>query len=143
MQTAGGIGAGGIATAKLANSAVSTDKLAPNSVTSAKIADGAVGSADLAAKVVTRAKLADELFPLVAIEEVSKQYTVGANSTTNLLIGDVPVKAGYTNVGMCNFASGSNSCLVSSVSGRYIGIKNVDSKSITTTARVTFLYVRS
>lgn len=59
MQTAGGIGAGGIAAAKLANSAVSTEKLAANSVTSAKIADGAVGTADLAAKAVTSAKLAD------------------------------------------------------------------------------------
>ena len=59
MQTAKGISDKGIPSTKLANSAVSTEKLAANSVTSAKIADGAVGTADLAAKAVTSAKLAD------------------------------------------------------------------------------------
>lgn len=49
MQTAEGINAGGIASAKLADGAV----------TSAKIADGGVGTADLAAKAVTDAKLSD------------------------------------------------------------------------------------
>ena len=98
--------------------------------------------ADLAAKSVTRAKMADEMFPMVAITEVTKQYTVGANSTSSVFMGDVPEKAGYTNVGMCNFYSGNSLCFVSGISGRYMYIKNTSSNAITATAKLTFLYSR-
>lgn len=132
MQTAKEINDKGIPGAKLADSCI----------TSAKIADGAVGMADLAAKSVTRAKMADEMFPMVAITEVTKQYTVGANSTSSVFMGDVPEKAGYTNVGMCNFYSGNSLCFVSGISGRYMYIKNTSSNAITATAKLTFLYSR-
>lgn len=133
MQTAKGINDKGIPGTKLADGAV----------TSAKIADGGVGTADLAAKAVTRAKIADEVFPLFALNEVSKQYTVGAGSTVSVFMGDVPIEAGYTNVGICNFYSGNASCLVSGISGRYMYLKNTSSSSVTATARLTFLYFRA
>lgn len=54
MQTAGGINAGGIASAKLADGAVVASKIGPLAVTSAKIADGAVGLAKLGADAKAR-----------------------------------------------------------------------------------------
>lgn len=54
MQTAGGINAGGIASAKLADGAVVASKIGPLAVTSEKIADGAVGLAKLGADAKAR-----------------------------------------------------------------------------------------
>ena len=122
---------------------MSTVKLADGSVTSEKIKDGTIAAADLASKSVTRAKLADEVFPLFAIAEVSKQYTIGAGSTMNLLVGDIPEKPGYVYAGAVAFNTGNMSCLASGLSGRYIGIKNTYSQAITATASITFLYIRS
>lgn len=133
MQTAKGISDKGIPGTKLADGAV----------TSAKIADGGVGTDDLAAKAVTRAKLADEVFPLFAMAEVSKQYTVGAGSTVNVMVGEIPSKPGYTYAGACAFNTGNLSCLTSGMSGRYLCIKNTYSQAITATASITFLYIRS
>ena len=119
------------------------DKLVDKSVTSAKLADGSVTGAKIAAKSVTREKLADALFPLVVIAEVKKQYTIGAGSTMNLLVGDIPEKPGYVYAGAVAFNTGNMSCLASGLSGRYIGIKNTYSQAITATASITFLYIRS
>lgn len=113
------------------------------SVTSAKLADGSVTGAKIAAKSVTREKLADALFPLVVIAEVKKRYTIGAGSTMNLLVGDIPEKPGYVYAGAVAFNTGDMSCLASGLSGRYIGIKNTYSQAITATASITFLYIRS
>ena len=113
------------------------------SVTSAKLADGSVTSAKIAAKSVTREKLADALFPLVVIEEVKKQYTIGAGSTLNLLVSEIPEKPGYVYAGAVAFNTGNMSCLASGLSGRYICIKNTYSQAITATASITFLYIRS
>lgn len=122
---------------------MSTVKLADGSVTSEKIKDGTIAAADLASKSVTRAKLADEVFPLFAMAEVSKQYTVGAGSTVNVMVGEIPSKPGYTYAGACAFNTGNLSCLTSGMSGRYLGIKNTYSQAITATASITFLYIRS
>lgn len=143
MLQAGGISAGGIAGAKLADGGVTEAKLATGSVTSAKIADGAVGTADLAAKSATRAKLADALFPLFAVEEVSKQYTIAAGAVMSVNVGDVPAKSGYIYIGTCGFNSGQANVVVASVAGRYLSVKNTSSSSVTATAKMTFLYVRS
>lgn len=112
------------------------------SVATAKLADSCVTSAKIAAKSVTREKLADSLFPLVVIAEVKKQYTIGAGSTLNLLVSEIPEKPGYVYAGTVAFNTGNMSCLVSGLSGRYIGIKNTHSQAITATASLTFLYIR-
>lgn len=112
-------------------------------IAGAKLADGAVSGAKLADKAVGRSKLADGMFPLFAIAEVGKQYTVGAGSTVNVMVGNIPDKPGYTYVGACGFNTGNLSCLASGMSGRYLGIKNTYSQAITATASITFLYIRS
>lgn len=58
MQTAGGVNAGGIAGAKLADLAVTEAKLAAGAVTSAKIKDGSIASADIAAGTIAEDRLA-------------------------------------------------------------------------------------
>ena len=58
MQTAGGINAGGIAGAKLADLAVTEAKLAAGAVTSEKIKDGSIASADIAAGTIAEDRLA-------------------------------------------------------------------------------------
>ena len=58
MQTAGGVNAGGIAGAKLADLAVTEAKLAAGAVTSAKIKDGSIVSADIAAGTIAEDRLA-------------------------------------------------------------------------------------
>ena len=57
MQTAGGINAGGVAGAKLADLAVTEAKLAAGAVTSAKIKDGSIVSADIAAGTIAEDRL--------------------------------------------------------------------------------------
>ena len=52
---------GGVTTAKLADSAVDSNRLANNAVTSAKIADGAINNSDLADNAVT----AQKILPLI------------------------------------------------------------------------------
>ena len=84
MQTAGGINAGGVAGAKLADKSVGTTKLADSCITSAKIADGAVGSVDIAAKAVTRDKLAD-----VIAEKLSDVEGVKVSCPTNRICLDI------------------------------------------------------
>src|SRR5690554_2512553 len=54
-----GIADAGITTAKLANDAVTNDKLADNAVTSANIVDGTIATADLADNAVTENKILD------------------------------------------------------------------------------------
>lgn len=57
MQTAGGINAGGVAGAKLADLAVTEAKLAAGAVTSSKIKDGSIASADIAAGTIAEDRL--------------------------------------------------------------------------------------
>src|SRR5690606_32076765 len=59
VETGIGIADSGITTAKLANDAVTNDKLADNAVTSANIVDGTIATADLADNAVTENKISD------------------------------------------------------------------------------------
>src|SRR5690606_8808832 len=59
VETGIGIADSGITTAKLANDAVTNDKLADNAVTSANIVDGTIATADLADNAVTENKILD------------------------------------------------------------------------------------
>ena len=97
----------------------------------------------VADKAITRGKLADSMFPLFTTVELSKKYTVAANAVADVNFGDIPVKAGYTHIGMCEFNSGHVTCVVASIAGRYMSITNVSNASVTATAKIKFLYVRS
>lgn len=90
--------ASGGGSAEIADSSVTTDKLADNAVNSRKIQDGSVTGSDLADKTVTAGKIADGVLPTNATKEKAglvKQaaHVDGASGTVQQIV-DSLVAAG-------------------------------------------------
>ncbi len=82
----------GVTSAKIANGAVSTAKLADGSVNSAKISDGSVAESDLAANAVTSAKIADGTIATADLADnaiASAKIADGTIATADLANGAV------------------------------------------------------
>ena len=77
---AGYFAAGSIATADIADDAVTADKLAANSVVSASIVNGTIATADLADDAVTQAKIADDA---VGADQLAANSVVSASDVVN------------------------------------------------------------
>jgi hypothetical protein len=101
---------GSITAAKLANNAVTTTKLANNAVTTAKLADANVTTAKLANNAVTTAKLADANVTAPKIESPLSSDLTFSSSQTFPNIPANPQTSAYT--------------LIASDAGKHINITN-------------------
>ena len=88
---AGYFAAGSIATADIADDAVTADKLAANSVVSASIVNGTIATADLADDAITSAKIADNAITAAMIPNATALTLDGGLTVDNITINGTEI----------------------------------------------------
>ena len=88
---AGYFAAGSIATADIADDAVTADKLAANSVVSASIVNGTIATADLADDAITSAKIADNAITAAMVPNATALTLDGGLTVDNITINGTEI----------------------------------------------------
>jgi hypothetical protein len=115
---------GSVATAMIASSAVTDDKLASNSVTNAKIADSAVNTAEIADVAVTTAKIADV--------NVTTAKIADANVTAAKIASDAVTTDKILNANVTADKLASNSVTNAKIADSAVDSAEIASSAVTT-----------
>ena len=115
---------GTVATAMIASSAVTDDKLASNSVTNAKIADSAVNTAEIADVAVTTAKIADV--------NVTTAKIADANVTAAKIASDAVTTAKILDANVTDAKLAANSVTNAKIADAAVDTAEIAANAVTT-----------